>query len=250
MSNFDIGTLLNYKPPRIFCEKCKALLFSIPYDWDKKIAWCPNCKVKYIPTEQFRIYDTIEYLKSTGNAISFKNPIAHGQQLASIAHNFNKGSQSYPPMRALFEAFASARQFIHFTTFGLSHILFGALKLKAQNIVVRGIAANIHPDFTPEINDYPHEAVKLEIRTFERSHHKHDWKNIPHQKLIVIDGLIAFKGTANLTNEGWRKAALGLDHVEIVTNIKEISELHNKLFSPIWAESNNNSEIRMLDIPF
>lgn len=245
MSNFDIGTLLHYKPPRVFCEKCKALLFEVPYNWEKEMAWCPICKVKYLPTNEFRYYEGIKYLESTGNAISFKDPIVHGQQLASIAHNFNRGEESYPPMRGLFEAVASAKQFIHFTTFGLSHILFGALKLKAQSIPIRGIAANIHPDFVSEIKDYHYEARNLTIRTFERAQSGHDWSNIPHQKLIVIDGLIAFKGAANMTNEGWRKAALGRDHVEIVTNIKEVSELHNKLFSPIWAESSKDLEIKM-----
>jgi hypothetical protein len=52
----------------------------------------------------------------------------------------------------------------------------------------------------------------------------------------VIDGLVAFKGSANLTLTGWRKAMKGLDHVEVVTNVTEVIDLHNKLFSPVWAQ--------------
>lgn len=156
-------------------------------------------------------------------------------------------------MRALFEALNSARQFVHFTTFGLSHILYGALKLKAQSISIRGIAANIHHDFVSEIRDYPQECGKLDVRIFERNDPNSDWTRVPHQKLIVIDGLMAFKGAANMTNEGWRKAATGRDHVEIVTNIRQVAKLHNKLFSPVWAESSNLESITMAvedNIPF
>jgi hypothetical protein len=27
----------------------------------------------------------------------------------------------------------------------------------------------------------------------------------------------------------------GLDHVEVVTNVNEVIDLHNRLFSPVWA---------------
>lgn len=53
---------------------------------------------------------------------------------------------------------------------------------------------------------------------------------------MVIDGLLAFKGATNLTLAGWRKAARGRDVVEVVTNIEEVIDLNNRLFSPIWAE--------------
>ncbi len=52
----------------------------------------------------------------------------------------------------------------------------------------------------------------------------------------MIDGLVAFKGSANLTLTGWRKAMKGLDHVEVVTNVTEVIDLHNKLCSPVWAQ--------------
>lgn len=32
-------------------------------------------------------------------------------------------------------------------------------------------------------------------------------RRAPHQKVLVVDGLLAFKGSANLTTAGWRKAA-------------------------------------------
>lgn len=77
---------------------------------------------------------------------------------------------------------------------------------------------------------------------------------IPHQKILVIDVLIAFKGSANLTLSGWRKAANGREFLEIVTNIDDVIDLNNRFFSPVWADLNNiHNEIEMVseeDISF
>ena len=223
-------------------------------DWKKNAVWCPVCNVHYLPTEDFRFYDFDEYLENKNFTIEFGDPVEHGQKLAAIAHNFNQNKEWYPPLRALFEAINVAQKFIHFTTYGLSHSFFGALKLKSLVVPIRGIAANIHPEFAIEINDNKSEAPHLDLKLFTQNQDNSDWSMIPHQKLIVIDGIMAFKGAANMTNSGWRKAASGRDHIEVVTNIKEVVELHNKLFSPIWAEFNEiNDTIEMTvedDIPF
>src|SRR5262249_21598106 len=52
--------------------------------------------------------------------------------------------------------------------------------------------------------------------------------DVPHKKLIVIDGLLAFKGSANLTQTAWRSAEQGMDIIEVVSNISEVSRLHNR----------------------
>jgi phosphatidylserine/phosphatidylglycerophosphate/cardiolipin synthase-like enzyme len=58
----------------------------------------------------------------------------------------------------------------------------------------------------------------------------------PHQKLVVVDGLVAFKGSMNLTNAGMRRADRGLDVSEVVTNFKEVTALNNKYFAPVWKK--------------
>ncbi len=67
--------------------------------------------------------------------------------------------------------------------------------------------------------------------------------------MIIIDGLLAFKGSANLTLSGWRKAAQGRDVIELVTDLKEVVDLNNRYFSPIWAEFQNTQQITM-ELPF
>jgi len=101
---------------------------------------------------------------------------------------------------------------------------------------VRGIVSNVDSErMLDELTAFNNEAPlgRFEIKPFLREGSW--WHEAPHQKLIVIDGLVAFKGSANLTLNGWRKATRGLDHVEVVTNVNEVIDLHNRLFSPVWA---------------
>jgi phosphatidylserine/phosphatidylglycerophosphate/cardiolipin synthase-like enzyme len=90
------------------------------------------------------------------------------------------------------------------------------------------------------LEDYKNEAPNLEIKTICASSHK--WDKLPHQKLIVIDGLLAFKGSANLTLGGWRKAQWGYDEIEVVTDVEKVINLHNRYFSPIWAKLSDCGE--------
>jgi hypothetical protein len=64
--------------------------------------------------------------------------------------------------------------------------------------------------------------------------------------------LLLFKGAANLTTDGWRKAARRLDVIEIETNVNEVMSFHNQYFSPLWAGFASYEEITMTggDIPF
>lgn len=135
-------------------------------------------------------------------------------------------------MRALLEAFSSARYFIHFTTYGISAMLLGALKLASLRVGVRGIVSGVKNDtMAKEIYEYAGETPDMHLRVFQN-----DAPFFPHQKIIVIDGLLAFKGSANMTDFGWRKAAHGREVIELVTELGEVAELHNRFFSPIWAQ--------------
>lgn len=176
MPSFDIGTLLDFQPPKFFCEKCKGILLNIAGDWESKFSTCPICGVKYIYTKEYPWFKVGSYLANNDFGIIFDDPVEQGRILAAIAHNFSKNTTDYPPMRALFEAISAATSFIHFTTYGLSRTLYGALKLKAQSISVRGIASNIQPDFAKEIREGSNEAPRLELLLFEQSPSSNDWE--------------------------------------------------------------------------
>jgi phosphatidylserine/phosphatidylglycerophosphate/cardiolipin synthase-like enzyme len=144
----------------------------------------------------------------------------------------------YIPLWALYEGLSQAQKFVHFTTYGIHPLLIGALKVTAHRVIVRGIVSGAKGEvlseaILSELTDYPTEAIQMDVKHYSP---EGSWKDMPHQKLIVIDGLLAFKGSANLTLNGWRKAAQGRDVVEVVTDVEEVISLNNRFFSPIWAE--------------
>lgn len=249
--SFDITSILQFKPPKGLCERCCAILLDWPprhdYDEDKSLVRCPICEVDYIPTKQFPTHwGFFKYLKTQGLYIEFDDLIGHSQKLATIAHNgrnFFASPREWPfyhPIRVLLEALLSAEKFVHFTTYGISDIFIGAIKVIAQRVSVRGIISGVQDERRiKELTEYELEAPELTIRLSDT-----------HQKIIVIDGLMAFKGSTNLTVRGWRNAAEGRDLVELVTDVKEVVELHNRYFSPIWASFSKAGPIGMESIPF
>jgi hypothetical protein len=52
--------------------------------------------------------------------------------------------------------------------------------------------------------------------------------------LLIVDGLVAFKGSANLTNTGRRKADRGLNIHETITKYAKVTNLNNIYFAPVW----------------
>jgi phosphatidylserine/phosphatidylglycerophosphate/cardiolipin synthase-like enzyme len=260
MAGFDIGSLLNFEPARFQCERCLGLLKRTPTDVTAKTnPSCPLCKVTYIATDVFSTSQMDRYLEHMGYSIQIENIFEHCKNLATIAlkvRNLEEEEgpfpQDYPPLRGLLEALSQARQFVHFTSYNISHVIIGALKLAAQRVSVRGIISGINEQTKRELEDFKSEAPRFRVRTFAANN---QWEEIPHQKLLVIDGLLAFKGSANLTLNAWRNAAQGLEILEVVSDVEEVISLHNKYFSPIWKVSatedwEKQATIEMHDYPW
>jgi len=130
--------------------------------------------------------------------------------------------------------------------------MIGILKLAAQYVPVRGIiSGNVAEQIISEVTDFKDEAPNLSLDFWKHGNLR--GMDEPHHKLIVIDGLIAFKGSANLTHTAWRSVINGMDIIEVVTDTEEVIKLHNSFFSPLWARlSKLEDEICMDDddIPF
>ncbi len=226
MNSFDIDSLLRFTPPEFLCERCFALLTD-------GTPRCPVCGVQYVATGAFTDYGS--YFVARGLDARFDNLIEHSRRLAQIAqrtrHSLAARDASYPPMRGLLESLLQAEHFIHFTTYGISALLLGAIKMAALRVDVRGVISGIkHDTLYRELTEHENESPRLNVRLFQN-----EAQYFPHQKIVVIDGLMAFKGSANLTDFGWRKAAQGREVIELVTDVGEVTELHNRFFSPVWA---------------
>lgn len=227
MAGFDIEALVHFQPCDGVCVRCSALL----HVESQTALTCPICHTHYEATPD---YPTVaSWLATQGLYIGKSDLVAHAARLGSIAHHMraslNSSYPTYPPMRALLESLAAAQHFIHFTTFGISALLLGALKLAALQVAVRGVVSGVKNDvLLRELTDYSAESPRLDLRVVANDAY------FPHQKIVVIDGLMAFKGSANMTDFGWRKAAQGREVIEVVTDIAQVEHLHNRFFSPTW----------------
>jgi hypothetical protein len=62
--------------------------------------------------------------------------MAHGQELARIAQAIRQPGENSAALGTLLRAFLEAKQFIHFTTYGISLLFIGALKTVSQKVRV------------------------------------------------------------------------------------------------------------------
>ncbi|HEY9810540.1 MAG TPA: phospholipase D-like domain-containing protein [Halomicronema sp.] len=245
ITGFDISTLVKFKPPRAHCPKCLALLKSIPRMNNQGEIVCPVCdfKVAIYPHslidsyEQYRIF-----FRNQGLYLDFNNLDEHCRQLALIANEMQYKPLDFPPLKALLASLNTAQQFIHITSYGISPEFLLTLKLLSYRLAVRGIiSVPVEQSWLlSELSNYAIEGANIQLKVISAC--RQSWNLYPHQKLIIIDGLMAFKGSANLTLTGWRKAARGYDEVEIITDIEKVITLHNCYFSPIWANLSEYGE--------
>jgi hypothetical protein len=127
------------------------------------------------------------------------------------------------------------------------------MRMLSFRVPVRGIVSNANSHIAEEVTQYQSDSPRLDIKIYPQNSRAEN-SSTPHQKLIIIDGLIAFKGSANLTLDGLRKAAKGYDSVEVVTDVKEVVDLNNNLFSPVWGRFSALTHVTVYsdadDIPF
>lgn len=261
MPGFDITSILDFKPPSYICPNCRGLFSRFKYvKVDPDDPWggvnrtfCDAGQCEFVLGEFAPEYGAIpQWLKSEGLTI------AHGQDLFEHARSFAmlvsqaKGSQwsgPWPTMRLFFETLSRAKHFVHFASWGISHLMIGALKLTSMRVPVLGFVSNVEEHARVELEEFPLEAPNLTAKAIPQRQGAWD---APHQKLIVVDGLIAFTGSTNLTNNAIRKADRGLDITEVVTDIEKVTQLNNRYFSPVWKNLVNpaNDVIEAWGPPF
>ena len=242
--SFDIESLADFTPPKYRCINCRALwLHGLP--WIRGLTpiggyKCSICHVAYDYDPEMAAGTIEECMDADSCLIKIPDLLAHARDLGQIARRrayaeSESRASRYPYLKALLQSFSLAKSFIHFVSTGYSPFMDGALKLAAQRVAVNGVVSgssgSIANMLTTDVDNWV-EAFQFELRpiVMERD------LDIPHQKLVVIDGLLAFKGSANLYESAWRKAERGQEQIEIVTDVAEVLELNNSLFSPAWLQ--------------
>jgi hypothetical protein len=132
-------------------------------------------------------------------------------------------------MAALLQAFALAKRFIHFASFGLTPYMLGVLTATAQRVPVNGVVTS-------------NSTRTSDLLKAAQSSYDEVGERLVLRELTAQDGLLVFKGSANLTEFAWRKAKDGLEMVEVVTDVEEVINLNNQYFSPIWLNASKHRE--------
>jgi hypothetical protein len=243
---FDITSILDFNPPQYICPACRGLMRAIKSDYQKTPTErsCALCEVIYdveIDGGDDSTWNSAwnisihDYFKQNGLRLDHADLLSHATTLAKIVRDSRgQGSHSrseWPTMRTFFEVVSRAKYFVHFCSYGMSHQLIGALKMASMRVPVYGFVSNVDSGTRVELTEYPTEVPGLTAKVIPTEQNIYD---APHQKLLIVDGLVAFKGSTNLTNAGIRRADRGLDLSETVTDYAEVTELNNKLFAPVW----------------
>jgi phosphatidylserine/phosphatidylglycerophosphate/cardiolipin synthase-like enzyme len=115
---------------------------------------------------------------------------------------------------------------------GLSQEMLGVLRTISELVAVAGIFSNIEKNTATELGKLERDGVPL--KTYATGT-KPSSDDVPHMKLIVVDGLVAIAGSVNFTAKGWRKAAQRMENVNFVTELPRIVELNNNCFAHDWS---------------
>jgi Phospholipase D Active site motif len=256
---FDITSLLDFNPPRYICPACRGLMRSFKSGRKKSLTEdsCPICEVKYDVAieddspgwdERWNV-STYDYFKKNGLLLDHADLLTHATRLAEVVRE-SRGEGArlrrdpWPTMRTFFEVVSRARYFVHFCSWGISHQFVGALKMASARVPVYGFASNVEPSARVELTEYPTETPGFIAKVIPSEQNIYD---APHQKMLIVDGLVAFKGSANLTNAGVRRADRGLDLSETVTDYADVTKLNNTLFAPVWRRITAPGEVFYAD---
>ena len=253
VAGFDSKTLLDFKPPSLVCLQCRALLppfEGVPYNpkvstlWRE--LWCPVCGFKFLPgegraalvePEVQRLLSSISEPPGEKYTLEFDNAIEHARALALSA-------VTGQPLDWLLSALLQARAFVHFATYSLDLAMVGVLGLASRRVQVAGVIGVAHETVEDELERMSLTGIKV--------YGKNRFGDVPHQKLVVVDGLLAFKGSANMSVSAWHKAGLAQQEmVEAVTAIDEVRTLNNNYFAPQWLSLNKwgKAEMRVDEDP-
>lgn len=267
MTDFDIQNLRNLKPAKTSCKTCYALFIGIqtetaPEESNLKLihvkddGWgtpqhlkCPVCGTSYRDSS---LDSSPRFISSINRQLNIEKIIP--KEISNHCHNLLNASDDddffgfgkVHSLSRFFLTLNTAESFVNLISYGISHQIIAALKMTAlRGVSVRAVISNVSDELMKELEISKAEMTtaladdRWSIKAFSSANRF----KIPHQKICIFDGLMAFKGSTNFTLNGLRNADSGHDMFERVTNIKEVIELNNKFFSPLWKSNDEAGKV-------
>lgn len=221
------------KLPSFLCPRCFALLMDPPGDsLGQEPARCNYCRLEFVMPDGSRAADfnTSAWLANEGYALDLLGDLDR--------HVGRKGVTPSSRMPAwILDTILAAQHFIHIASFSVDSVTLGWLQVVSRRVPVRVLYGKAPVGFTSEL---------LEGLAIVRANL--DARHIDglHQKLIVVDGLVALTGSANLTWRAMQALADGREHVKVDTSINNVVDLNNRLFSKHWGGSSKLGKLVVL----
>lgn len=146
------------------CPRCLAILGSQVERNEQGVAICQTCQSRFLPASscdycngkppgERPCFEVEAYLRDWWSAIDFSDLPRHRTRLL-CASKLVTGENPLmgTVMQGLFECLAAAKAFVHFTTWGMSHLMLGAFKLlSAQGVSVNGIVSSAYSSVIEEV---------------------------------------------------------------------------------------------------
>ena len=239
---FDITTWYRYCPTTEMCLNChatfQAAAFS-PGDAGRPLRWNTKDGKRICPVCGF-VHEDETFLsqREAENEPNLKELARIGWWLPP--HQRPEAMLS-EPLALVFQAINAAKWYIHFVTYSIDSTILGALQMASHKAKVRGIVGNLNDYNRTALEsvkglDVSNPSASLAILTSSTTTPMIDGV---HNKMLFIDGVLAIKGSANLTLNGYSKASRNslTESIEAVTKPDDVAELNNTYFARIWAQN-------------
>jgi len=236
MAGFDIETLANFEAPLARCPHCLGLWTVTTPDCSSSSFRCPVCDTFFsCPFKTPSPFAEYAYgPPQPGHTIDLgADPLQHAAELGRTARDLRLHDESLTPLRALMILLRTARSFVHVTTLNLDEFMLAVLEMTAQTVHVAVLISGLSKNMLDEVEHAHQEAPGLDLRVESVQGDKGVYR---HSKLIVVDGLVAVSGSANMNNKAWRKAPSGRELITVDTDTEKVRGLNDRHFAAIWSE--------------
>ncbi|OYT26278.1 MAG: hypothetical protein B6U95_07630 [Thermofilum sp. ex4484_82] len=125
-------------------------------------------------------------------------------------------------LRLILRVISIAKFFIHISTKRIDDFFAGILAAKIGRYFPQ--VKSVYMEENPSL-------IKLKRALLTSTNFLLSWEENIRQSLIIVDGIIAFKGSADVTFDGLTK------EWEVITNFNEIVNLNARLFVPFYKEA-------------
>ena len=144
----------------------------------------------------------------------------------------------YRPLNYLIESVVEAKCFINIVAESIDKFFVGLLapKLYQKDMAISIIIWHPQRIYRDLRRLWKHSILLKGYADVERPFTRGIFMeqiNEAHQKLIVIDGLVAFYGSANATLDGWSREG---EMVRFTTDMQEIQELNRNFYARFMAK--------------